>query len=75
MKFYCTFFPSKTLALLSLLKKVKPSPDHKVRKLLTFDNLFSPLRHARKNSGSEMTSAITFSRQNDAGSSLSNAQY
>ena len=34
-------------ALLSLLKEVKPSPDRKMLKLLTFDNLFPPPRHSR----------------------------
>ena len=44
----CTFFfaPEK-LALLSLLEKVKPFLDHKIIKLLTFDNLFTPLRDSR----------------------------
>ena len=37
------FFTEK-LALLSLLKKVAPSPDCKMLKLLTFDNLFLPLK-------------------------------
>ena len=40
------FFPEK-LALLSLLEKVKPFLDHKIIKLLTFDNLFTPLRDSR----------------------------
>ena len=43
----CTFDPPEKLALLSLLKKVKPSPDSKMIKLLTFDNSFPPLRHSR----------------------------
>ena len=46
----------------SILKEVKPSPNSKMIKLLTFDNLFPPLRHNRQNS-----TAITFSRRNDAG--------
>ena len=37
------FFSPDKLALLSLLKEVKASPDCKIIKLLTFDNLFSPL--------------------------------
>ena len=41
------FFPQEKLALLFLLKEVKPSPDAKMIKLLTFDNLFLPLRHSR----------------------------
>ena len=28
------------------MKAVKPSPDSKMIKLLTFDNLFPPLRHS-----------------------------
>ena len=43
--FYC---PSPTkLVRLFILKEVKPSPDGKMIKLLTFDNLFPPLRHSR----------------------------
>ena len=41
------FFPPEKLALLFLLKEVKPSPDPKMIKLLTFDNLFLLLRHSR----------------------------
>ena len=44
--FIILFSPEK-LALLSLLKEVEPSPDCKMLKLLTFDNLFPPLRHSR----------------------------
>ena len=40
------FSPEK-LALLSLVKEVTPSPDRRMIKLLTFDNLFPPLRHSR----------------------------
>ena len=40
------FFPPEKLALLSLLKEVKPSPDPKMIKFLTFDNLFLLLRHS-----------------------------
>ena len=43
-------FSLKKLALLSLMKQVTPSPDRIRIKLLTFDNLFSPLRHSRENS-------------------------
>ena len=38
------FFSPEKLALLSLLKEVEPSPDCKMLKRLTFDNLFPPLR-------------------------------
>ena len=41
------FFSPKTLVRLFILKKVKPSPNSKMIKLLTFDNLFPPLRHSR----------------------------
>ena len=34
------FFSPEELALLFLLKEVKPSPDHKTIKLLTFDTCF-----------------------------------
>ena len=37
-------FSPKKLVRLFLLKDVKPSPDSKMIKLLTFDNLFPPLR-------------------------------
>ena len=40
------FFPDKLL-LLFMLKKIKPSADSKMIKLLLFDNLFPPLRHSR----------------------------
>ena len=76
----CTFFFSaEKLVLLSLLQEVKPSPYRKMIKLLTFDNLFPPLRHLLINlfllilahTSSKTTTAITFSRQNDAGSRAS----
>ena len=41
------FFSLENIALLYLLKEVKPSVDRKMIKLLTFDNLFPPLRHSR----------------------------
>ena len=41
------FFSLETLALSSLLKEVELSPDCKMLKRLTFDNLFPPLRHSR----------------------------
>ena len=44
---HCFFFSPDKLELLSLLKEVKTSSDCKMLKLLTFDNLFSPLRHSR----------------------------
>ena len=41
------FFSSKNLVRLFIVKEVKPSPDSKMIKLLTFENLFLPLRHSR----------------------------
>ena len=38
---------TKKLVRLFILKEVKPSPDSKMTKLLTVDNLFLPLRHSR----------------------------
>ena len=40
------FFSPKKLVRLFILKEVKPSPDSKMIKPLTFDNFFSPLRHS-----------------------------
>ena len=40
------FFTRKE-ALLSLLDKLKPSPDRREKKLLTFVNLFPPLRELK----------------------------
>ena len=41
------FFHQKKLIRLFILKEVKPSPDRRVKELLTFNNLIPPLRHAR----------------------------
>ena len=41
-KLHCTFDSPEKLALLSLLKEVKPSADRKMKKLLTFDISFPP---------------------------------
>lgn len=41
-KLHCTFL-SENLEVLSLLKEVKPFPDRKKIKLLTFDNLLPSL--------------------------------
>ena len=43
-------FSLEKLALLSLVKEVTRSLNRKMIKLLTFDILFSPPRHSRKNS-------------------------
>ena len=40
------FFHPKKLVWLFILKEVKPAPDSKMIKLLSFDNLFPPLRHS-----------------------------
>ena len=45
--FISLFFSPKKLVRLFILKEVKPSPDSKMIKQLTFDNLFPPLRHSR----------------------------
>ena len=45
--FIVLFFFSKKLALLSLLKEVKPSPGRKIIKPPTFENFFPPTRHYR----------------------------
>ena len=43
-EFFIELFLPEKLALLSILKEVEPSPNCKMLKLLTFDNLFPPLR-------------------------------
>ena len=42
---FTVIFSPKKLALLSLLKKIKPSPNRKMIKLLTYDNLFPQVGH------------------------------
>ena len=44
---FIVLFSLEKIALLSILKEVKPSLDRKMIKLLTFDNSFPPLRHSR----------------------------
>ena len=41
------FFSPKKLVGLFILKEVKPSTDGKMIKLLTFEDLFPPLRHLK----------------------------
>ena len=53
--------------ILKLLKEIKRSPDHKMVKLLTFANLI-PAKKQFAQTRSRTTTAIAFSRQNDAGS-------
>ena len=51
------------------MTEVTPSPDRKIIKLLTFDNLFLAKTRSR------LTMATTFSRQNDAGSRARTSWY
>ena len=44
---FILLFSPKKLVWLFILKEVKPFPDGKMIKLLTFGNLFPPLRHSR----------------------------
>ena len=43
-RFILVFFTKKVSRVIYILKKVKPSSDRKMIKLLTFDDLFPPLR-------------------------------
>ena len=45
-KLHFTFFNQKKLVRLFILKEVKPSPDGKIVKLLTFVKLVPPLQHS-----------------------------
>ena len=59
-----------------MLKEVKPSPDSKLIKLLTLyliacSHHYDILAKTRR----RMTTAVSFSRQKDAGSSVSTTQY
>ena len=49
-EFFILLFSTEKLAPLSWLKEVTRSPDRKMLKLVTFDNLFPPLRHSRHKS-------------------------
>ena len=54
------------------MKGVKPSPDNKITlNLITCSRYYDILAKTR----GRMTTATTFSRQNDAGSRVSNTQY
>ena len=46
LEIFNVLFSPERLSQLFLWKEVKPSPDHKIIKLLTFDKLFLPLRHS-----------------------------
>ena len=48
-KLHFTFFSPEKLVQLFILKEVQRYLDSKMIKLLTFDNLFPPLRHSRYN--------------------------
>ena len=52
-KLHCTFLAREKLQLLSVLMEIKTSPEGKKIKVMTFDNLFPPLQHSRKNSSVE----------------------
>ena len=60
--------------MLSFLKEVKTSLDRKMRKLLTLDKLY-PHYDTLAKTRSRMTTATTFSRQNDAASRASTTYY
>ena len=74
---FISLFSPEKLTRLFLLKEVKPSSDPKVIRLQTFDNLiisvtmYSIFAKTR----SRITTAITFSRQNDVGSRARCAHY
>ena len=77
-KLHFTFFRPKRLVRLYMVIRVKPvksSPDRKMIK--SFLHLITCSRHydILAKILSRLTMAITFSRQNDAGSRVSNTQY
>ena len=49
-KLYFTIDSPEKLELLPWWKEVTPSPNRRIIKLVTLDNLFLPLRHSRRNS-------------------------
>lgn len=59
------FFSPKKSSLLSLLREVKPSPDRKIIKPLTFDTLSHQYNILAK-TRSKMTMAFMFSGQSDS---------
>ena len=62
-KLHCSlFFSPEKLTRWFLLKEVKPSPDRKMIKLLTFDSLVSATTTSCFRLCSRMTSVIAFSR-------------
>ena len=56
---FIVLFHQKSQHGFFLLKEVKPSPDRKMVKLPTFENLFLPLRHSSE-TRRKMTTASTF---------------
>ena len=59
------FFSHEKVTGLFILEKVKPSPDCKMIKLLTF--VISSIRRLSLKPINRMTTSLTFSRHNDAG--------
>ena len=74
LEFFIVLFSPEKLAMLSFLKEVKTSLDCKMRKHLTLDKLY-PHYDILAKTRSRMTTATTFSRQNDAGSRVRTTQY
>ena len=73
-KLHFTVFSPKRLVQLFILMEVEPSSDSKrieLPHLITCSRHYDILAKTR----SRMTSAITFSRKNDAGSRVSNTRY
>ena len=68
------YFSQKKLARLFILNEGKPSPNSRMIKLLTIDNLFPRHFDILAKTRGRMTTAITFSRQNDAGSRVIDTQ-
>ena len=67
---FIVLFSAKLFGIIILLKEINPSPYPKMIKILTFVNLFPTLHFdILAKIRSRMTTAITFSRQNDFGSS------
>ena len=55
------FWSYEKLAGLLLLKEIKPPPERKIKWLLTFENLFSPLRYSQSPPvRNRITTAVTF---------------
>ena len=72
--FILLLFTKKDHTVIYTERSYKPSPNSRMIKRLTIDNLFPRHFDILAKTRSRMTTAITFSRQNDAGSSLINTQ-